>query len=57
MQALSERDEKTVLVLFGDHLPTLGLNDEDLDNGSIFQTEYVIWDNFSLEKHNKDLTS
>ena len=57
VQALSERDEKTVLVLFGDHLPTLGLKDEDLDNGSIFQTEYVIWDNFSLEKDNKDLTS
>jgi AsnA-type aspartate--ammonia ligase len=32
VQALSERDEKTVLVLFGDHLPTLGLKDEDLDN-------------------------
>ena len=57
MQALSERDEKTILVLFGDHLPNLGLKDEDLDNGSIFQTEYVIWDNFSLEKDNKDLTS
>lgn len=36
MQALSERDEKTVLVLFGDHLPTLGLKDEDLHNGFIY---------------------
>lgn len=57
VQALSERDEKTVLVLFGDHLPTLGFKDEDLYNGSIFQTQYVIWDNFGLEKDDKNLTS
>ncbi|MDU3724796.1 MAG: LTA synthase family protein, partial [Clostridium celatum] len=37
--ALSNLAEDTVLVLYGDHLPTLGLADEDLKNGSIFQTE------------------
>lgn len=56
-EALSQRDENTVLVLFGDHLPTLGFKDEDLDNGSIFQTEYVVWSNFDLEREDEDLTA
>ena len=56
-EALSQRDEDTVLVLFGDHLPTLGFKDEDLDNGSIFQTEYVVWSNFDLEREDQDLTA
>lgn len=53
--ALSEFDEDVVLVLYGDHLPSLNLNSEDLDNNNIFQTEYVIWSNFDLPKENKDL--
>ena len=28
---------------------------EDLRNGDIYQTEYVIWSNFELEKQDKDL--
>jgi len=52
---LEARDEKTILVLYGDHLPTFDLEDSDLVNNSIYQTEYVIWDNFGLEKEDKDL--
>lgn len=57
VEALSNRDEKTVLVLFGDHLPTLGFSDEDLVNNSIFQTEYVVWSNFDMPKNDQDLTA
>jgi len=57
VEALSNRNEKTVLVLFGDHLPTLGFSDEDLVNNSIFQTEYVVWNNFDMPKNNQDLTA
>lgn len=57
VEALSNRNEKTVLVLFGDHLPTLGFSDEDLVNNSIFQTEYVVWSNFDMPKNNQDLTA
>lgn len=57
VEALSNRDEKTVLVLFGDHLPTLNFEDEDLVNNSIFQTEYVVWNNFDLPKNDEDLTA
>lgn len=45
--ALEESSEPTVLVLYGDHLPSLGLTDEDLENGSLYQTEYVIWNNYT----------
>lgn len=47
---LAKRDEKYVLVFYGDHLPTLGLDDSDLKEGNLFQTEYVIWNNFGMEK-------
>ena len=52
---LSERDEETVLVLYGDHLPTFDFTDEMLTNGDKFQTQYVIWSNFQIDKQNKDI--
>lgn len=57
VETLSNIDEDIVLVLFGDHLPTLGFKDEDLVNNSIFQTEYVVWSNFDMEKNDQDLTA
>lgn len=53
--ALSTINEDTVLVMYGDHLPTLGITDEEIDNGDVFQTEYVIWNNFGLEKQDADV--
>lgn len=43
-RVLSEREERTVLVMFGDHIPDLGLSAADTDNDSIYKTDYVIWD-------------
>lgn len=43
--ALEKYDEEIVLVLYGDHLPTFPFTDELLLNDSIFDTEYVIWNN------------
>ena len=54
---LSLFPEDTVLVLYGDHLPTFNITDEELSNGDIFQTEYVIWSNFDLEKEDINLTA
>lgn len=54
---LSQRDEKTIVVFFGDHLPTMGLTPEDMATGSLFQTKYVTWNNFGQEKLSRDLTS
>ncbi len=54
---LSKRNEKTMVVFFGDHLPTMGLTNEDMRSGDIFKTKYVTWNNFGAEKINRDLTS
>ena len=47
-QAVMELDEDTVLVFYGDHLPSLSIEDDMLENGSIFQTEYIILANYPL---------
>ena len=55
--ALNRREEKTVLVLYGDHLPSLGLKSKDMESGTLYRTEYVIWDNFGLEKQDGNLAA
>ena len=52
---LQQRQEKTVVVFYGDHLPTLGIEQENLNDTTLFQTPYVIWDNIGLEKIDKDI--
>lgn len=54
---LSEYPEDVVLVMYGDHLPTMDLTVEDVKNKYLFQTEYVIWDNFGLEKKDENLAA
>jgi phosphoglycerol transferase MdoB-like AlkP superfamily enzyme len=56
-EALSNYPEPVVLVLYGDHLPTMGIEDVDLVNANKFQTEYVLWSNYPLTKVDKDLMS
>ncbi len=53
-EELSKRDEKTIVVFFGDHLPTMGLTDDDMVSGDIFKTKYVTWNNFNLPKQDAD---
>lgn len=54
---LSKSDEPTVLVIYGDHLPKFTIDPSELENGNIYQTEYVIWDNFGLAKEDADLNT
>ncbi len=55
IQALEACGEPTVLVLYGDHLPSLSAAEEHMAEGALLQTEYVIWDNIGLEKQDQDL--
>lgn len=55
--ALQNRQEKTVLVLYGDHLPSLDIKKSDLTDTNLYQTQYVVWDNLGLEKQELNLTS
>ena len=57
IQALEDTGEEVVLVMYGDHLPTMGLKAEDMKNRYLFQTKYVIWDNIGLEKEDENLAS
>ena len=57
IDTLSKRDEKTIVVMYGDHLPTMGLTVEDLKNKYLLQTEYVMWDNFGMEKKKVNLSA
>ena len=52
---LNQRKEPTVLVLYGDHLPGFEWDKEEMKNRSLFQTEYVIWNNMNLPNVNRDV--
>lgn len=45
IECLEAFDEPVVLAVYGDHLPALGFEAEDLASGSMLSTEYVIWSN------------
>lgn len=55
--AIEERGEPTVVVFYGDHLPTMGLEAEDLKSRYLYNTNYVIWDNISLAKEDRNIPS
>ncbi|MCR5836902.1 MAG: sulfatase-like hydrolase/transferase [Lachnospiraceae bacterium] len=52
---LSTLKEDTVLVLYGDHLPSLGITEEELVDGDVFKEEYIIWSNFDAGFENEDI--
>ncbi len=53
---VKKRGEPTVIMFYGDHLPTLGLKDNDLKKTNIYQTNYLVWDNIGLKhKQKKDI--
>lgn len=52
---LERRQEETVLVMYGDHLPTFSFTNDTMKNADIYQTEYFIWSNFDMEKIDMNL--
>lgn len=54
---LSEFDERVILVMYGDHLPTMDLKAEDMKNRYLFQTKYVMWSNFEMKKKDKNVAA
>lgn len=57
IDALSRRNEPTMVVFYGDHLPNFNIGSQQLQNGDIFQTEYVYWTNFDTEKKDENLSA
>lgn len=58
ISAVENRGKPTLIIAYGDHLPAIGIDGDDLVNGDAYATEYVTWNNFGLEKReNKELYS
>ena len=55
VSVLKSYEEPVVLVMYGDHLPHMGLEADDLSNGVLTATQYVIWNNMDLPVEDKDL--
>ncbi len=55
VQALSQFSEPTMVVFYGDHLPSFNIQNEELTAGTNQTTEYVIWTNYEAESVEKDL--
>lgn len=57
VRKLEQLDEPTVLFMYGDHLPSLDLQESDLNGITLYQTEWVMWDNIGLKSEKKDIKS
>ena len=57
VDALEEYPEDCILVMYGDHLPTMDLTVEDMKNRYLFQTEYVIYNNFGMKKQDENIAA
>ena len=55
VNTLSSYSEPTILVAYGDHLPSLGITEEELKNGSLYQTPYIVWSNYGFTLDAKDV--
>lgn len=57
VRALNSFDEDCILILYGDHQPSLSYNEEDIVYKDKHASEYVIWANFKLEEKDRDIES
>ncbi|MDR7813810.1 LTA synthase family protein [Lacrimispora sp.] len=55
VNTLRTRKEPIVLVMYGDHLPGFEWSEDEMKNRSLFQTEYVIWNNMNLPVEKKNV--
>lgn len=54
-RALANFDEPTILVVYGDHLPSFNIQQEELSCGDVQSTEYAVWANYPIEAEDRDL--
>lgn len=54
---LEKYPEPVMLVVYGDHMPSLVLTENDISYGSLYYTEYVIWTNYESEREVRDIES
>lgn len=54
---LKTLNEDVVLVMYGDHIPAIEVDEKQIKRGNVFNTQYVIWDNMGLKKQDKNIAS
>jgi len=57
VQAFESYDEPVLLIIYGDHLPALGLEAGMLTTGDLYTSRYVIWNNYGAEFEAPDMQS
>ena len=53
---IEKLDEPTVIFMYGDHLPSLSIEEDDLDGITLYQTEWAMWDNIGLSKRDHGIS-
>ena len=57
VRSLNDFDEDCVLVLYGDHQPSIAYEEADIVYKEMHASEYVIWANFKIEEKDRDIES
>lgn len=57
IEKLEDSDEDTMVIAYGDHLPGLDFETDDLKEGNKYETPYFIWDNFGYNSSHKKTES
>lgn len=55
VDTVSKFREPTVIVFYGDHLPAMSISKDQLENGDLFETEYVVCANYDIPVADEDL--
>ena len=53
--ALNDFDEPVLLIIYGDHLPGLGLTPEILETGDLYASRYIVWNNYGAKFEAQDM--
>lgn len=55
--AYDEFGEEVMIVMYGDHLPSMALSESDFSEGNMYQTDYVIWTNRPAERVTRNVAA
>lgn len=52
---INEAGEPTIMLIYGDHIPALDVEENTYTAPDLYSTQYVIWDNIGLPKEDRDI--
>lgn len=54
---INEANEPTIMLIYGDHIPALDVEEDTYTAPDLYSTQYVIWDNIGLPKEDRDIAA